>query len=56
MIRYHTHHEWQALERSIYLDGRAHPPGYAAHTWPGLSTANRDGSMLSVTTTHLKMG
>jgi hypothetical protein len=47
---------WQARERTIYTDGRAHPPDYAAHTWQGFSTANWDGPMLSVTTSHLKVG
>jgi hypothetical protein len=56
LIDYHTHREWQAQERTIYMDGRAHPPDYATHTWQGLPTANWDGPMLSVTTTHLKMG
>ena len=56
VIAYPTHREWQAQERTLYRDGRAHPPDYAAHTWHGFSTANWEGPMLSVTTTHLKMG
>lgn len=56
VIAYHTHREWQAQERTIYMHGRAHPPDYAAHSWQGFPTANWDGPMLSVTTTHLKTG
>ena len=40
--------------RTIYLDGRAHPPAYAAHTFQGFSTGVWAGNMLTVTTTHLK--
>ena len=42
--------------RVLWLDGRAHPPAYAAHTWAGFSTAHWDGDTLTVTTTHLKVG
>ena len=41
-------------ERVIYLDGRPHPPEGAAHTWSGFSTAEWDGGMLKIRTTHLK--
>lgn len=40
----------------IYLDGRPHPPDYAAHTWGGFSTGVWVGDVLKVTTTHLKEG
>jgi hypothetical protein len=56
LVAYHTHISWQAPERTIYMDGRAHPPEYAAHTWQGFSTGKWDGDMLTVTTTHLKIG
>ncbi|MBI2149450.1 MAG: hypothetical protein HYU27_02440 [Acidobacteria bacterium] len=55
-IAYHTHISWQAPERTIWMDGRAHPPEYAAHTWQGFSTGKWEGDMLTVTTTHLKAG
>ena len=42
--------------RTIWMDGRPHPPDYAAHTWAGFSTGRWDGSMLTVRTTHLKAG
>jgi hypothetical protein len=38
------------------MDGRPHPPEYAAHTWQGFSTGKWEGPMLTVTTTHLKTG
>ena len=42
--------------RIIWLDGRAHPPPYAAHTWMGFSTGTWEGAMLPVRTTHMKAG
>ena len=56
LIAYHTHISWQAPERTIYMDGRPHPPDYVAHTWQGFSTGKWEGDMLTITTTHLKMG
>jgi cyclase len=43
-------------ERTIYMDGRPHPPAYAPHTWMGFSTGMWQGNMLVVTTTHIKKG
>jgi len=56
LIAYHTHISWQAPERTIWMDGRPHPPEYAAHTWQGFSTGKWDGDMLTIDTDHLKMG
>jgi hypothetical protein len=42
--------------RMIWMDGRPHPPEYAAHTWQGFSTGTWQGHMLTVETTHVKMG
>jgi cyclase len=56
VIAWHTHISWQAPERTIWMDGRPHPPEYAAHTWQGFSTGKWDGNVLTVTTTHLKIG
>ena len=42
--------------RLIWLDGRPHPEGHAAHTWAGFSTGRWDGNALEVTTSHLKVG
>jgi hypothetical protein len=42
--------------RMIWMDGREHPPEYAAHTWQGFSTGRWEGAMLTVKTTHVKEG
>lgn len=41
-------------ERTIWMDGRPHPPEYAEHTFQGFSTGVWEGNMLTITTTHLK--
>src|SRR6266568_556070 len=56
IVAFHTHISWQAPERTIWMNGREHPPDYAAHTWQGFSTGKWEGDMLTVTTTHLKAG
>jgi len=56
LIAFHTHISWQAPERTIWMDGRPHPPAYAAHTWQGFSTGRFDGDALVITTDHLKTG
>src|SRR5947207_3531369 len=56
VIAFHTHISWQAPERTIWMDGRPHPPDYAAHTWQGFSTGKWEGDTLTVTTTHIKQG
>jgi hypothetical protein len=55
VIGWGQHNEWQAQERMIWMDGRAHPPEWAPHTWQGFSTGEWVGTTLKVTTTHLKM-
>jgi hypothetical protein len=42
--------------RTIWMDGRPHPPEAAAHTWMGFSTGAWEGNTLTVYTTHLKAG
>lgn len=42
--------------RTIWMDGRPHPPAGAAHTWMGYSTGKWEGGTLTVYTTHLKDG
>ena len=42
--------------RTIWMDGRPHPPDYAPHTWMGFSTGKWEGDVLTVTTTHIKTG
>jgi glyoxylase-like metal-dependent hydrolase (beta-lactamase superfamily II) len=56
VIAYHTHVQWQAQERTIWMDGRPHPSEDEPHTWQGFSTGKWDGNQLTVTTTHLKEG
>jgi hypothetical protein len=40
--------------RTIWMDGRAHPPAYAPHTHMGFSTGQWHGDILTVDTTHIK--
>lgn len=47
-----TYQQW----RTIWLDGRPHPPDYAPHSFVGFSTGEWNGDILTVTTTHLKAG
>ncbi|MBV9508082.1 MAG: MBL fold metallo-hydrolase [Acidobacteriia bacterium] len=42
--------------RTIWMDGRPHPPAYAPHTWMGFSTGKWEGDILTVKTTHIKTG
>jgi cyclase len=42
--------------RTIWMDGRAHPPEYAPHTFMGFSTGEWTGDILTITTTHIKAG
>jgi cyclase len=43
-------------ERTIWMDGRPHPPEYAPHTFMGFSTGVWNGDILTITTTHIKAG
>jgi cyclase len=40
--------------RTIWMDGRPHPPPYAQHTFLGFSTGKYEGTVLTVYTTHMK--
>ncbi len=42
--------------RTIWVDGRPHPPDIAPHTWMGYSTGAWEGNTLVVRTTHIKQG
>ena len=53
-VAFHTRIGFHDMERTVYLDGRPHPPDEAAHTWQGFSTGVWEGNMLTITTTHLK--
>ena len=54
VIAIHTRMNFQEMERTIWLDGRPHPPELAAHTFQGFSTGSWDGNMLNAYTTHQK--
>ncbi len=56
LMAIHTHHFALGSERTIWMDGRPHPPDYALHTSQGFSTGKWEGDILTVTTTHLKEG
>jgi hypothetical protein len=56
LIAYHTLISWQTPQRTIWMDGRPHPPDFAPHTWQGFSTGVWNGDELVITTTHLKTG
>jgi hypothetical protein len=43
-------------QRTIWVDGRPHPPDIAPHTWMGFSTGVWEGNTLVVRTTHIKQG
>jgi hypothetical protein len=43
-------------QRTIWVDGREHPPDFAPHTWMGFSTGVWEGNTLVVRTTHIKQG
>jgi glyoxylase-like metal-dependent hydrolase (beta-lactamase superfamily II) len=40
--------------RTVWMDGRPHPPAYAPHTFLGFSTGKYEGNALTVYTTHMK--
>ena len=40
--------------RTIWMDGRPHPPAYAPHTFLGFATGKYEGNVLTVYTTHMK--
>jgi hypothetical protein len=56
LIGIHIQHFAWNTQRTIWMDGRPHPPPYAQHTSMGFSTGEWAGQILRVTTTHLKEG
>jgi len=54
LVAFHTYMSAWGSERTIWMDGRPHPPAEAEHTFQGFSTGVWEGNMLTVTTTHLK--
>jgi cyclase len=56
LIAIHWYNQTFEGHRTIWMDGRPHPPAYAPHTWMGFSTGRFVGNALEVQTTHLKQG
>ena len=56
LIKINTHIQWQEQRRSLWMNGKAPPPDFAAHTWQGFSTGHFDGDVLVVDTSRLKAG
>lgn len=56
LVKFDAHIVWEAQHREIWMDGRAHPPENAPHTWQGFATGAWEGDVLVVKTTHLKPG
>ncbi len=56
LIAIHMYFQTSEVNRTIWMDGRPHPPPWAAHTFAGFSTGEWKGNVLNITTTHLKHG
>ena len=56
LIAIHLEHATWQTHRIFWMDGREHPPEYAAHTSMGFSTGEWLGHTLKVKTSHLKEG
>jgi hypothetical protein len=56
LVAIHNYMSTYEQNRTIWMDGRPHPPEYAPHTWMGFSTGKWEGNTLTVTTTHIKQG
>jgi hypothetical protein len=54
VIAYHIYTTTYNQYRTVWMDGRPHPPAWAPHTWAGFSTGHWDGDTLVITTDHLK--
>jgi cyclase len=55
LVAYHLYGSY-GLARTVWMDGRPHPPANARHTYEGFSTGRWEGNRLVVETTHLKAG
>ncbi len=56
VIAYRVGGTFRRADRTVYMDGRPHPPEYAPHTWAGFTTGKWEGNTLITTTTHIKWG
>jgi cyclase len=55
LTAYHIYGSY-GLARTVWMDGRPHPPANARHTYEGFSTGRWEGNRLAIETTHLKAG
>jgi glyoxylase-like metal-dependent hydrolase (beta-lactamase superfamily II) len=55
LVAYHFYGTY-GLARTVWMDGRPHPPANARHTYEGFSTGRWEGNRLAIETTHLKAG
>jgi hypothetical protein len=56
IVAFHQYIGLWGQDRTIWMDGRPHPPDLAPHTWMGFSTGVWEGNTLVVRTTHIKQG
>ncbi len=56
VVAYQVAGTFRRADRTVYMDGRPHPPEYAPHTWAGFTTGKWEGNTLVTTTTHIKWG
>lgn len=56
VVAYQVSGMFRRADRTIWMDGRPHPPAYAPHTWAGFTTGRWEGNTLVTDTTHLKWG
>jgi len=56
IVAYHVGGTFRRADRTIWMDGRPHPPDFAPHTWAGFTTGHWEGNTLVTETTHLKWG
>jgi hypothetical protein len=54
LVAYRLAGMYGRADRTIWMDGRAHPSAYAEHTFDGFSTGRWVNEQLVVTTTHMK--
>lgn len=55
LVAYHFYGSY-GLARTVWMDGRPHPPANARHTYEGFSTGRWEGNRLAIETSHLKAG
>ena len=54
LLAFRTYMPAWGSERTVWMDGRAHPPEFAEYSFQGFSTGVWEGNMLTIRTTHLK--